>query len=91
VHDVVNVLGGIAAVAAMTGCRPKSVSAWQAQYGSFPAKTYVVMTVALATRGFTAPAALWRQVGCEGVTLVPGDAAVFETVRPAPFPVPGRW
>jgi hypothetical protein len=60
-RKVIEVLGGIDAVAQMTGRSYKTVSKWQTQFESFPASTLVIMTRALAQLGHTAPHALWRQ------------------------------
>lgn len=76
---VIAALGGIAAVCALTGQRRKTVSAWQAAYESFPPDTYVVMILALYAKGYSAPAALWRQVNADGVTLVPAALPVEAT------------
>lgn len=60
VREVVDALGGLKAVADLTGVDPGTVSAWQTRIGSFPARTYLVLTAALEERGKTAPAGLWR-------------------------------
>lgn len=57
--EVVAALGGNPSVEALTESKPTAVCNWVAT-GSFPPKTYVVMTMALAALGKTAPAALWR-------------------------------
>ena len=62
VREVIEALGGLAAVARLTGVETGTVSAWQARLGYFPARTYVAMTAALAERGCSAPLALWKMV-----------------------------
>lgn len=89
-REVVAALDGIEAVSRLTGCRPKSVSAWQAKDLSFPPKTYVAMIQALAARGYTAPASLWRMEPAELPQQIPhpcahGDAAgarLDEDIKP---------
>lgn len=62
-REVVDALGGIAAVAVRYQRKPTTVSAWQAKFGTFPPSTYVVMTDDLLLLGYTAPNRLWRQIG----------------------------
>jgi len=57
---IIGALGGIGAVAELTGSLRTSVHNWRAAK-RFPASVYKVMTDALAARGVTAPAALWGQ------------------------------
>jgi hypothetical protein len=56
--DVIEFLGGNAAVGEITGTKPKSVWAWR-KFDNFPPKTYLIMKAALAARGVEAPPALW--------------------------------
>lgn len=59
--DVIEVLGGTAAVARLLGRSMTVVSNWKAG-GCFPSNTYVVFQRALARVGRTAPDSLWRMV-----------------------------
>lgn len=61
-REVVERLGGIKAVAALTGRKTTTVSAWQAKFGSFPSETYSLMRDELAKLGYSAPRTLWRQI-----------------------------
>lgn len=56
--QVVDELGGLSAVAALTGSKYKTVWMWQSS-GAFPAKTFLVLTAELRKRGKSAPASLW--------------------------------
>ena len=60
VTAVITELGGIAAVAKLTGRGTTAVHNWVA-VGRFSARVFLVMTKALAREGATAPAALWGQ------------------------------
>lgn len=62
VREVIEALGGLAAVAKLTGVDPGTASAWQTRLGYFPPKTFLVMTRALAERDLSAPASLWKMV-----------------------------
>lgn len=55
--DVIDELGGTAGIAALTGAKPKAISVWRT--GSFPWKTYPVITAALHERGKSAPQSLF--------------------------------
>lgn len=57
--QVFKALGDSAGVAELTRGKLSQVSNWK-KFGSFPPKTYVVMTEALRAQGKTAPASLWR-------------------------------
>ena len=59
--EVVKALGGIAAVAEMTGSSYNAACNWQA-FPNFPPKTYLVLSRALRARGYSAPASLWGMV-----------------------------
>lgn len=61
-REVIDALGGIKAVSALTGRKTTTVSAWQAKFDGFPPNTYILLTSALALKGFAAPAALWGQI-----------------------------
>lgn len=56
--EVMDALGGNAAVAELTGSTLKAVWNWRG-FETFPSNTYVAMTDALRARGKTAPASLW--------------------------------
>ena len=56
--DVINELGGLKAVAKLTGTNNKAAWNWRS-FDSFPSNTYLVMIEALRERGKTAPASLW--------------------------------
>jgi hypothetical protein len=57
---VVDVLGGMSALATLTGRSRTAVSNWRCQQGCFPARTYFVITSELQRRGFSAHRSLWR-------------------------------
>jgi hypothetical protein len=59
--SVIDALGGLAAVASLTGSQYRAVANWKS-FNSFPPRTYLVMIEALRVRGFTAPPALWGMV-----------------------------
>lgn len=59
--DVIKALGGISAVADLTGRRYSAACNWGG-WGHFPPDTFWVMNDALAEAGYDAPRALWRQV-----------------------------
>lgn len=56
--EVIDALGGIASVAAMTGVGYNAAHNWKTR--RFPPRTYAVMVEALRAKGHTAPASLWR-------------------------------
>lgn len=58
-RDVIKALGGIPAVAAITGRKTTTISKWQAKFGRFPASSYVLMKNEMDRRGLTAPTSLW--------------------------------
>jgi len=62
-RDVVTALGGVDAVASLTGRHYKSVSRWQAAKEAFPPTLYVAMQTALVEIGFTADPGLWGMEG----------------------------
>jgi len=51
----------------MTGNPPAAVCNWKARRLRFPSKYYVAMRDELAARGFSAPCALWGQVGLHNI------------------------
>jgi hypothetical protein len=63
VDQVVNVLGGLPKVCAMTGANLKQAWHWSGRAEKFPAQYHEVMTRALRRRGYEAPARLWNQKG----------------------------
>ena len=56
--DVIDALGGTAAVARLTDRKMQHVSNWRAA-GRFPADTFLVIGVALTAIGKAAPPTLW--------------------------------
>ncbi len=59
VSEVVDALGGTAAVARLTRGRMQTVSNWR-ERRRFPSGTHVMLTEAQAEIGCHAPSALWR-------------------------------
>jgi hypothetical protein len=78
VDAVLDALGGVTAVAELTGDFYSSsrregarkheayptVHYWK-QTGAFPPKTYVLLITALAEKGYTAPPSLWKMIPAE--------------------------
>mgnify|MGYP001614088726 CR=1 FL=1 len=62
--DVIDALGGIGAVAQMTGRKYGAAAQWP-HFTSFPSNTYLVLTEALKAKGLTAPAALWGMTAAQ--------------------------
>lgn len=60
--DVIHALGGISAVAHLTGRKYTAAANWS-RFEAFPADTYLVLTEALREVGKSAPASLWRMKG----------------------------
>lgn len=58
---VIDELGGIASVAALTGRTYNAASNWRS-FDNFPPDTFVVLRAELEKRGKTAPISLWRMV-----------------------------
>ena len=56
--EVIEALGGVAAVGRLTGRKLTAVSNWH-KFEHFPANTYLRMIAALHDRGLHAPAWLW--------------------------------
>ena len=59
--EVVDALGGISAVAALTGSKYTAVHNWRVG-PRFPARTYLAISAALAAREMAAPATLWGMI-----------------------------
>lgn len=59
--EVIEALGGVAAVARLTGRRYGAAFNWKG-FIKFPADTFVVMQTALLAAGCIAPASLWGMV-----------------------------
>jgi hypothetical protein len=60
-REIVDVLGGVPAVRALTGANVKAIYHW-INVGMFPARYYDLMKRTLKRRGYTAPARLWNQI-----------------------------
>ena len=60
VREVMTELGGVKAVAALTGRKYSAAHRWL-YYKNFPADTYTTMQAALTKTGKVADPALWRQ------------------------------
>ena len=58
---IFDVLGGINAVAELTGAKYVTAHRWKT-VGKFPPKTFVLLGEALAERGYQAPAELWKML-----------------------------
>lgn len=56
--EVMEALGGTAAVAELTGRQVSAASNWL-KFPTFPSNTYVAMKAALTLKGKTAPDSLW--------------------------------
>lgn len=67
--EIIDVLGGVAAVAKLTDTTYKAAHNWKS-FDRFPPRTYVAITDALRERGLSAPASLWGMVpnAAEGIT-----------------------
>lgn len=65
VPEVNNALGGLSAVAKLTG-RTYSAAAQWPYLGTFPSNTYLIITDALAVLGKSAPASLWGMTATQG-------------------------
>ena len=59
--EVIDALGGLTAVAALTGAAYKLVSGWR-NARRFPSRYFLVMTWALKKKRLVAPPSLWGQV-----------------------------
>lgn len=59
--EVIEILGGVAPVADLTGRSYDATWNWKT-WKHFPPDTYLVLTDALNKRGYEAPASLWRMV-----------------------------
>lgn len=60
-RDVIGSLGGIRAVADLTGRSYDAAEAWQ-RFETFPPDTYLVLLEALRSKGLEAPNSLWRMM-----------------------------
>ena len=58
-EDVFAALDGDNGVMALTKSRQNNVFNWRNAQRKFPAKFYLIMTRALAKKGYTAPPSLW--------------------------------
>jgi hypothetical protein len=56
--EIIDMLGGNRAVAALTSSSHKAVSNWRAA-GVFPSNTFLVLKAELTRRGMSAPDHLW--------------------------------
>lgn len=63
-RQVIEKLGGVESVAALTARRPKAVTNWPL-FNKFPANTFLVLSKALEAQGCTAPISLWNMVPAE--------------------------
>jgi hypothetical protein len=72
---VVGAIGGMSALARLTGRRLTAVSNWRHKRGLFPAETYFVITAELARRGFSVERNLWGFEEAENVGDGPSPAA----------------
>lgn len=61
-REVIAALGGIEAVATITGRDYKSVSGWQTARATFPSSTYLALQRALVEKCAAAPASLWHKM-----------------------------
>jgi hypothetical protein len=57
---IIEVLGGTAEVSRLTRRQMAQVARWK-RWNSFPPQTYLIMTQALAARGYVALPGLWSQ------------------------------
>lgn len=60
VSEVLEALGGYAAIAERYGLSPQRTWNWTVQH-TFPADMHEAMVADLAAKGFCAPGSLWRQ------------------------------
>jgi hypothetical protein len=58
VRDLIEALGGVDEVSSLLGLGTNAVHNWKTR--GLPPETYVVLMRALESRGFTAPASLWK-------------------------------
>jgi hypothetical protein len=57
-RDIIAIMGGNQAVAALTGRKTQHVTNWKTD-GRLPADTYLILTEALAAKGYQASPKLW--------------------------------
>jgi hypothetical protein len=62
VQDVIDVLGGAAAVGRLAGLKAQLITDHRARHNRLPSSTYLVLTKKLGDLGYTAPAKLWGVV-----------------------------
>lgn len=62
--DVIEVLGGVSQVAAISGYRAKAVWNWT-DGRKLPSKTFLILSAALAEKGYDAPPSFWGIIGPE--------------------------
>lgn len=72
--EVIDALGGTAAVARMLNAKMQSVSNWRATQ-TFPPQTYVAIKAELRKIDRDAPDSLWRMLGTESPIPAPEVAA----------------
>jgi len=77
-NDAVAALGGVKAVARLTGRGMPNVCQWRSRNGAFPASLYPVIKAALAERGYEVPIDIFT---FELPTKRPGTGAYDETKR----------
>lgn len=59
--EVIDALGGVSPVAALTGRKYGAAFNWKG-FAKFPADTFLVLQDALRARGMTAPSSLWGMI-----------------------------
>lgn len=59
--EVIDALGGTAAVATLIGTTYRAAANWKS-FDAFPPKTFLALTTALQAKGYAAPASLWGMV-----------------------------
>jgi hypothetical protein len=57
---------GLELVCDLTRANAKQAWHWYGRAGTFPPRTYVVLTRALRRRGYRAPDSLWKMTGSDG-------------------------
>lgn len=80
--DVIEALGGVTEVAALTGVSVQSACNWRA-FRRFPARTYLLFKHALETRELTAPPELWGMAEAVPVGATSAKRATKSRSRPA--------
>lgn len=59
-EEVIRALGGNGPVATLCNRDSKTISNWKLRRATFPPSTYLTLQNALAAKGFSAPASLWK-------------------------------